>query len=276
MTNLPSWRRKCCPTWIRSGRCSTASGARQAHPVRRRAGRAARHRPRHLPLRDLLQHGSGAGGDRLRPRPTAIDYVLGICKAYTTRVGRGPVPHRPAGQCDRRRCGERGREFGTVTGRPAAAAGLMPCWCARPCAPAASTAWRSPSSTSSTASTRSRCASAIGSTAANSTICPPANTRRREFSRLRDRRRLEGADGTRAQLGAIAGAGHQIRAPDRGTGRLSGGPALDQSGARGHHSGAESVRGVIRFNLRVGSGPEGGDEDGKKTRSGRMTLTRNG
>ena len=69
----------------------------------------------------------------------------------------------------------------------------------------------------------------------------------------------------RARSWRIAGAGDQIRAPDRGTDRLSGRPALDQSGARGHHSGAESVRGVIRFVISgSSSGPEGGDEDGKR------------
>ncbi|WP_413989421.1 adenylosuccinate synthase [Labrys okinawensis] len=48
--------------------------------------------------------------------PSAIDYVLGITKAYTTRVGEGPFPtelHDETG----RLIGERGREFGTVTGR---------------------------------------------------------------------------------------------------------------------------------------------------------------
>jgi adenylosuccinate synthase len=54
--------------------------------------------------------GSGMG-------PGAIDYVLGICKAYTTRVGNGPFPtdqmHNEIGKT----LGERGREFGTVTGR---------------------------------------------------------------------------------------------------------------------------------------------------------------
>ncbi|SDI87280.1 adenylosuccinate synthase [Salipiger marinus] len=48
--------------------------------------------------------------------PGAIDFVLGIVKAYTTRVGEGPFPtelHDEDGQ----RLGERGREFGTVTGR---------------------------------------------------------------------------------------------------------------------------------------------------------------
>ena len=53
--------------------------------------------------------GSGMG-------PSAIDTVLGITKAYTTRVGEGPFPtelHDEIGQ----RLGERGREFGVVTGR---------------------------------------------------------------------------------------------------------------------------------------------------------------
>ncbi|PKQ13129.1 MAG: adenylosuccinate synthase [Alphaproteobacteria bacterium HGW-Alphaproteobacteria-1] len=48
--------------------------------------------------------------------PGAVDYVLGIVKAYTTRVGEGPFPtelHDSDGQ----RLGERGHEFGTVTGR---------------------------------------------------------------------------------------------------------------------------------------------------------------
>jgi len=53
--------------------------------------------------------GSGMG-------PSALNYVLGITKAYTTRVGEGPFPtelNDDVGQ----RLGERGHEFGTVTGR---------------------------------------------------------------------------------------------------------------------------------------------------------------
>ncbi len=58
--------------------------------------------------------GSAAAGSGMGPG--AIDYVLGIVKAYTTRVGSGPFPTElddVVGQ----RLGERGREFGTVTGR---------------------------------------------------------------------------------------------------------------------------------------------------------------
>jgi len=53
--------------------------------------------------------GSGMG-------PSAAGFVLGIVKAYTTRVGSGPFPTElddDTGQ----RLGERGHEFGTVTGR---------------------------------------------------------------------------------------------------------------------------------------------------------------
>jgi adenylosuccinate synthase len=48
--------------------------------------------------------------------PAAIDYVLGICKAYTTRVGEGPFPTEQDNETGRL-IGERGNEFGTVTGR---------------------------------------------------------------------------------------------------------------------------------------------------------------
>jgi adenylosuccinate synthase len=49
--------------------------------------------------------------------PTALDYVLGIVKAYTTRVGSGPFPTELNDEIGRS-LGERGHEFGTVTGRP--------------------------------------------------------------------------------------------------------------------------------------------------------------
>src|SRR6201987_5284943 len=46
----------------------------------------------------------------------AIGYVVGITKAYTTGVGRGPFPTELENEIGQR-LGERGREFGTVTGR---------------------------------------------------------------------------------------------------------------------------------------------------------------
>ena len=48
--------------------------------------------------------------------PGSIDFVLGIVKAYTTRVGEGPFPTELMDD-DGQRLGERGHEFGTTTGR---------------------------------------------------------------------------------------------------------------------------------------------------------------
>ncbi|WP_066547120.1 MULTISPECIES: adenylosuccinate synthase [unclassified Sphingomonas] len=58
--------------------------------------------------------GTAAGGSGLGPG--AVGFVLGIAKAYTTRVGSGPFPTELA-DATGERLGERGREFGTVTGR---------------------------------------------------------------------------------------------------------------------------------------------------------------
>jgi adenylosuccinate synthase len=57
------------------------------------------------------QAASGAGLG-----PGAIGYVLGICKAYTTRVGSGPFPSELKDEIGET-LGQRGKEFGVVTGR---------------------------------------------------------------------------------------------------------------------------------------------------------------
>ncbi|PWR24475.1 adenylosuccinate synthase [Zavarzinia aquatilis] len=59
--------------------------------------------------------GQAAAGSGVGPR--SVGYVLGITKAYTTRVGGGPFPTELTDAVGRR-LGERGHEFGTVTGRP--------------------------------------------------------------------------------------------------------------------------------------------------------------
>ncbi len=48
--------------------------------------------------------------------PTLIDRVIGVAKAYTTRVGEGPFPTELAGPLNDQLC-NRGGEFGTTTGR---------------------------------------------------------------------------------------------------------------------------------------------------------------
>lgn len=61
--------------------------------------------------------GPGYAGAGLGVPPRAIEHVLGVVKAYTTRVGAGPFPtelHDEVGDRLRRQ----GHEFGTTTGRP--------------------------------------------------------------------------------------------------------------------------------------------------------------
>ena len=49
--------------------------------------------------------------------PTAIDHVLGVVKAYTTRVGEGPLPTEFGPEL-MERIRTKGKEFGATTGRP--------------------------------------------------------------------------------------------------------------------------------------------------------------
>jgi adenylosuccinate synthase len=58
--------------------------------------------------------GQAAAGSGLGPG--MVGYVLGITKAYTTRVGEGPFPTEDKGEIGER-LGRIGKEFGTVTGR---------------------------------------------------------------------------------------------------------------------------------------------------------------
>src|SRR3569833_1513724 len=57
----------------------------------------------------LAATGTGLG-------PNAVGYVLGICKAYTTRVGQGPFPTELTNEIGEE-IGRRGKEFGVTTGR---------------------------------------------------------------------------------------------------------------------------------------------------------------
>jgi adenylosuccinate synthase len=55
------------------------------------------------------------GGAGLGPKD--VDAVVGVCKAYVTRVGAGPFPTEEGGPAGEQ-MSKKGREFGTVTGRP--------------------------------------------------------------------------------------------------------------------------------------------------------------
>ena len=187
--------------------------------------------------------GSGLG-------PSAIGYVLGICKAYTTRVGEGPFPTEQKNEIGRT-LGERGKEFGVVTGRP------------RRCG------WFDAVLVRQTVRT-----SGIHGLALTKLdildgfdeikVCVgyrldgreidylPAERARPGPGRadLRDHRRLERENRARALVGRSARAGDQICPPDRGIDRLLGGRSVDQPGARGHDPDAEPVRDLTGMKLK--------------------------
>ena len=77
----------------RRGSSRTRSGARRARAARGRPGDAPRPRPRVVPVRDVLERRSPAA--RLTGGgigPLQVDEVMGVMKAYATRVGSGPFP----------------------------------------------------------------------------------------------------------------------------------------------------------------------------------------
>ena len=155
----------------------------QAHPVRGRAGRAARHRPRHLSLRHVVQYRGVQRRDRRRPRPEGRS---AMCWASPRPIRRASAKGLSRPNCSTRPAatiGEKGREFGTVTGR------------ARRCGWFDAVLVRQTVKTSGIdgiALTKldildgfesSRSASAISSTARPSITCRPARRRRRGSSR---------------------------------------------------------------------------------------------
>ena len=100
----------------------------QAHSVRGRARRAARHRPRHLSLRHLLQYRGGAGGDRLRPRPPTPSTTCSA-SARPTRRALGSGRFRPTRWTIRsaKSWASAGANSAPSPAARAAAAGSTPC-----------------------------------------------------------------------------------------------------------------------------------------------------
>ena len=114
----------------------------QAHPVRGRAGRAARRRPRHLSVRHLVQHGRRAGRDRIRARAERGRLCARHLQGLYDAGRRGPVSDRTE-QRDRPGA-RRARQGVRRRHRPAAALRLVRRGAGAPdaCGPAAFTAWR--------------------------------------------------------------------------------------------------------------------------------------
>ena len=86
--------------------------------LRGRPGHDARHRLRHLSVRHRAPTRSPAApASAPASGPTRIDDVVGVAKAYTTRVGAGPFPTELVDEMGDRHV-RGGQEFGTTTGRP--------------------------------------------------------------------------------------------------------------------------------------------------------------
>ncbi|MEY9689740.1 adenylosuccinate synthase [Bradyrhizobium ottawaense] len=178
--------------------------------------------------------GSGLG-------PGAVGYVLGLCKAYTTRVGQGPFPTEQDNETGRR-IGERGREFGTNTGRPRRC-GWFDAVLVRPGGP--DLRHQRPGADQARHSRRLRHDRGLHRLQARRQGDRPLPRRRGRpgpgRADLRDHRGLEGADRQCAVLGRPAGPGHQICPADRGIGGVPGCAAFHQPRTRRYYPGAKSV-----------------------------------
>src|SRR5947209_6100183 len=81
------------------------------------SGRSARHRAASV-RRTRTRSRAAAFASAIWPTPPrSIGAVLGVVKAYTTRVGEGPLPTELSGEMGNR-LRESGNEYGAVTGRP--------------------------------------------------------------------------------------------------------------------------------------------------------------
>jgi len=151
---------------------------------------------------------SRPGRRRRRHRPGDGRYVLGITKAYTTRVGSGPFPTELTDKTGAL-LGERGKEFGVVTGRKRRCGWFDAVMVRQAVKVAGSPASPSPSSTCSTAFPRSRCAPPIAGAARRCIICRRARPPRPSSSRFTRRGGVEREHARRALMGAAQRARDQ-------------------------------------------------------------------
>ena len=178
--------------------------------------------------------------------PGSVGYVLGICKAYTTRVGQGPFPTELRDEIGEE-IGRRGKEFGVNTGRKRRTRLVR----RRAGAPdRAHLRYQRPGADQARYSRRVREDRGLRRLHAGRQGNRPSAGRRGRAgpggADLRDHRGLEGADRQCALLGRFAGPGDQICPQGRGTGGLPDCAAFHQPRTRGYYSGTEPVRGLTR------------------------------
>ena len=181
--------------------------------------------------------GSGIG-------PSGAGFVLGIAKAYTTRVGSGPFPTEQDNEIGQK-LGERGHEFGTVTGRKRRC-GWFDAVLVRQAVAV--------SGITGIALTKLDVLDGFETVK----ICTGYKIDGKKFDYLpphaADQTRVEpvyeeikgweGSTAGRAQLGRPAGAGDQICPPHRGADPLPGRAGLHLAGARRHDPRPRPVRGL--------------------------------
>ena len=236
----------------RAGLAAPRRGAprRQAHPLRGRAGRRCSMSitaliltsPRPTRWRGRRRRARGSGR-------AAVGYVLGITKAYTTRVGSGPFPTELTDEIGET-LGERGNEFGVVTGRQA------PLRLVRRGDGAPGGQGRGIDGIALTKldvlDGFDEIKVCTGYRRGDETYdhLPPGVTAQAEIEPI-----YENFDGWREStrgaplLGRSAGERDQIHPPHRGADRGAGGAALHQPRARRHGAGARPLRGLMRREL---------------------------
>ena len=172
-------------------------------------------------------------------------FVLGIVKAYTTRVGSGPFPTEQDNEIGQQ-LGERGHEFGTVTGRQRRCGWFDAVLVRQAVAVSGVTgvALTKLDVLDGFETVKICTGYRIGGQAVR---LSPAARRRPGAGRagLRGDRGLAGLDPRRAQLGRPAGAGDQICPPHRGADPLPGGAGQHLARARRHDPGPRPVRGLV-------------------------------
>ncbi len=191
--------------------------------------------------------GSGVG-------PGAIGYVLGITKAYTTRVGEGPFPTEQNNEIGEF-LGTRGHEFGVVTGRKRRC-GWFDAVLVRQAVAV--------NGINGIALTKLDVLDGLDEIKVCTAYRLDGEDDRLSAGQpgrtgacrtgLRDARRLEGHDSGRAQLERPAGAGGQVCALHRRADRRAGGAAFDQSRTGRHHTCDRSVSRLDHDSVRSGVG----------------------
>ena len=174
--------------------------------------------------------------------PAAVGFVLGIAKAYSTRVGAGPFPTELPDETGQL-LGDRGNEFGTVTGRRRRC-GWFDAALVRQAVKVGGI--------NGLALTKLDVLDGLPELRMYGLPYPryalTGTFRRRPVHKLRLQygggRGMDWLDPGRAFLGPIAGPGRQIRAADRGVGGSPGDAALHQSRTRRYDSHARPVRGL--------------------------------